>query len=275
MWFRSAARPATLSAMNRWDDLIKTPRAAQLRQLLSRAARTAHVENGERFAPEDLGDDARIYGIATSNSARFLAGRAIEHAQLDGVVVHERGLVWWLEIGRSELAPIRVYFYKAPPAARSVWDLRLDDAEVKRNLSASNGRQLELFSRHGGPGHPDLLNLIVVHYGDPHAGPGQLQVGAPYVTDDDLAWDWHERFDLDDSDEQTVPTQIVPDDRGGFDGLKLVEPVRAEQLPERRPAAAGNEEASNTGEVIGFGGLEMRRAGEEDEQLDESNRTPE
>lgn len=258
--------------MNRWDDLIKAPLAAELRRLLCQAARTAHIENGERFAPDDLGDDARIYGIATSNSARFLAGRAVESSQLDGVIVQERGLVWWLEIDRHELPPVRVYFYKAPPGARSVWDLRLDDAEVKRRLSASNGRQLELFSRHPRAGHADLQNVIVVHYGDPHAGPGHLDVGAPYISGEELAWDWCERFDLDVTDEQTASSILVRADDGGFQGLKLIEPA-ADEHP-GAPAPAATEEVALVGDSAGFEELELRRLGEGDVRADEASGEP-
>lgn len=250
-----------LPGMNRWDELIKMPRAAELRRLLCQAARTSHIENAERFAPDDLGDDARIYGIATSNTARFLAGRAVEAAQLNGVVVQERGLVWWLEVDREGLAPVRVYFYKAPPGARSVWDLRLDDAEVKRSLSKSNGRQLELFSRHGRPGHPDLLNLIVMHYGDPHVGPGHLDVGAPYITGDELAWNWHERFDSDENEAAVSSGGGVPEDRGGFEGLKLIQAPDVEQAA-AMPAASAEEEAD---EASGFKELGLREPGEEEE----------
>ncbi|MGO9900590.1 MAG: hypothetical protein ACLP0J_13035 [Solirubrobacteraceae bacterium] len=222
--------------MTRWDELIGE-NASVLRDVFCRAASTAHTENGDRFAPDDLGDDARIYGITTSNSARFLAGQDLESRALNGVAVCERGLVWWVQIDRAPLAPVQIYFYKAPPGATKIEELRLDDADVKRQLSRSNARQLDLFNRSGAPGHPDLLNLIIVHYGDPVAGPGKLEVGAPYIDGNQMIWEWQERFDQ--VDEQANPAiEICPlgDDDGVFEGLRLVEPLKEDA----QDAAASN-----------------------------------
>jgi len=211
--------------MTRWEQLIGE-HASVLRGVFCRAAATAHTENGDRFAPDDLGDDARIYGITTSNSARFLARQDLERRALTGVTVCERGLVWWVEIDRTPLAPVQIYFYKAPPGATKIDELRLDDADVKRQLSRSNARQLELFNRSGAPGHPDLLNLIIVHYGDPVAGPGKLDVGAPYIDGNQLIWDWQERFDrAAEQAEPAIETPPLGDDSGVFEGLRLVEPI--------------------------------------------------
>lgn len=252
--------------MNRWEELITAPRAARLRTLLYKAAVTAHAENAERFAPEDLGDDARIYGICTSNSARFLAGRAVEDADLAGVAVRERGLVWWLEIDRDTDAAVR-YFYKAPPGASTVWDLRLDDAEIKRELSASNGRQLELFSRTGRQGYAELLNLIVIHYGDPHEGPGKLEVGAPYVSNDALSWDWHERFDLAEDQTDSSSSHLLGDDSDGFEGLRLIDPLPAEDgLSDDGPHAQSPGQASDDGGSVGFDSMQMREEPVDEEQ---------
>ena len=198
------------AAMIRWEQLIGE-HATVLRDVFCRAAATAHTENGDRFAPDDLGEydqlrdleAGRIYGITTSNSARFLASHDLENRALKGVAVCERGLVWWVEIDRTPLAPVQIYFYKAPPGATKIEELRLDDADVKRQLSRSNARQLDLFNRSGAAGHPDLLNLIIVHYGDPVAGPGKLEVGAPYVDGNQMIWEWQERFDQ--VDEQANP----------------------------------------------------------------------
>ena len=173
------------------------PRADALRELLCKAAAVAHRENGARFDPEDLGDEALMYGLGTTINARHLAGRAIEDADLDGVAVCEHGKVWWLEIQREDGTAVRAYFYKAPPGARTVHDLRLDDTEIKKELSTSNGQQMALFNRSGEEGNAELLNILVVHYGDPVTGLEKLDVGAPYVNGDEIAWDWYERFDSD------------------------------------------------------------------------------
>lgn len=259
-----------LLAMNRWDDLISTPRAAELRKLLCEAAAAAHTENGERFAPEDLGDDARIYGICTSNSARFLAARAIEEADLDGVIVRERGLVWWLEVDRGTDAPVHVYFYKAPPAGSTVWDLRLDDAEVKRALSASNGRQLELFTSSGGRGHADLLNVIVVHYGDPHDGPGKLDVGAPYISSGELSWDWHERFDMPEDGVGANPAPLLGDDSGGFEGLRLIDSrSEPDSVETEVPGLPSRRETSDSQGLTEYGEMQVRDEPVGDEQQNE------
>jgi len=246
--------------MNRWNELITEPRADALRALLCEAATVAHAENGERFAPDDLGDDGRIYGICTSNTARFLAARAVEDGDLDGVTVCERGMVWWLEIERDGAA-VRVYFYKAPPGASAVWDLRLDDAEVKKELSTSNGRQIELFNRGGGQGSVDLLNLIVVHYGDPLKGLQKLDVGAPYITPDGIAWGWYERLDNVEVNATTsAPTTTAPlgDDGAGYIGLRLVEspaPDRradVDEIPEHKPGDVAQEPATAAFEGLGL-----------------------
>lgn len=255
--------------MNRWDELITAPHAATLKTLLCQAAAAAHIENAERFAPDDLGDDARTYGICTSNSARFLAGRAIEDADLDGVTVCERGMIWWLEIDRGENATVRVYFYKAPPGASTVWDLRLDDAEVKKQLSKSNGQQLDLFNRNGHPGRAELLNLIVVHYGDPYDGFDKVDVGAPYITKDALAWDWHESFDTAEAEDATPghATQLGDDERG-FEGLKLVEPISDDLTAGNTGHATESQEHAH--EEPGFDDMRLR-----DEPDDEDRETGE
>jgi hypothetical protein len=211
--------------MTRWEQLIGE-HATVLRDVFCRAAATAHTENGDRFAPDDLGDDARIYGITTSNSARFLAAQDLAALGLAGVAVCERGLVWWVEIDRAPLAPVQIYFYKAPPGATRIDELRLDDAEVKRQLGRCNARQLDLFNRSGAPGHPDLLNLIIVHYGDPVAGAGKLDVGAPYIDGNQMIWEWHERFDQIDAQAGSSPgISALGEDDDVFEGLRLVEPL--------------------------------------------------
>ncbi len=155
-----------LRHMSRWDELIGRPRADALRGLLCKAAAVAHRENGARFDPEDLGDDALMYGLGTTTNARHLAERAIEDADLDGVAVCEHSKVSWLEIQREDGTAVRAYFYKAPPSARTVHDLRLNDTEIKKELSTSNGQQIALFNRSGGEGNAQLLNILVVHYSD-------------------------------------------------------------------------------------------------------------
>lgn len=216
-----------LLRMNRWDTLIAGPRAGALRGLLCRAAAIAHTENGARHAPEDLGDDALIYGICTTNSARHVAARFVEDSDVEGVAVRERGRVWWLEIKRPEGDVVRLYFYKAPPGSRTVWDVRLDDTEIKKELSSSNGHQLELFNRAHGNGYAQLLNIIVVHYGDPLTGLHKLEIGAPYIAKDGIAWDWHERFDTVEPSTAVVPvaaTTTLGDDDADFAELRLVTP---------------------------------------------------
>jgi hypothetical protein len=260
--------------MNRWNELITSPRAGALRILLRQAAATAHAENAERFAADDLGDNARTYGICTSNTARFLAGRAIEDAAMEGVTVCERGMLWWLEVERDQNAMVRVYFYKAPPAANTVWDLRLDDAEVKKQLSKSNGQQLELFKRDGGLGHAELLNVIVVHYGDPHGGFGKVDVGAPYITRDALAWEWHERFDSAEIEEGAGQAARLGDDAGSFEGLKLIDPIAADDLSAATgPEATGSEEKLHETAEPDFD--EMRLRDEPDDENSESGETGE
>jgi len=242
--------------MSGWDELIGGSRAGVLRELLCKAAAVAHRENGARFAPEDLGDEALMYGLGTTINARHLAGRAIEDADLDGVAVCEHGRVWWLEIQRQDGTAVRAYFYKAPPSARSVHHLRLDDTEIKKELSTSNGQQMALFNRSGGEGNAELLNILVVHYGDPVTGLEKLDVGAPYVNGEEIAWDWYERFDSDAASADGAPPNTPPplgDDGAGYDGLRLV-PKEVEPAGENYgPAAtAGPEPATSEFEALGL-----------------------
>jgi hypothetical protein len=245
-----------LRSMSRWDELITGPRADALRALLCKAAEIAHTENGARFDPDDLGDDALIYGLCTTHNARHLASRLVEDAALEGVVVCERGRVWWLEIQRDDGMAVRVYFYKAPPGARTVHGSRLDDAEIKKELSTSNGRQLALFNRTGGAGNAQLLNVIVVHFGDPVAGLEKLDVGAPYVADDEIAWDWHERFDaaeLSTEEETPAISPALGDEGAGDAGLRLVSDGSDDAGGQERPAAeAGLEPATSEFEALGL-----------------------
>lgn len=250
-----------LRRMNRWNDLIIGPRADELRALLCDAAAIAHTENGARHDPEDLGDDALIYGICTTHNARHVAARFVEDSDLEDVAVCENGRVWWLEIQRREGAAVRVYFYKAPPGAHTVWDLRLDDAEIKKELSSSNGRQIELFNRSGGEGNAQLLNLIVVHYGDSVTGLEKLDVGAPYVTVDGIAWDWYERFDRVEPSTAAMGSAVSPslgDDGAGFAGLRLVTPLdsaahdAADEQDSQIAAKAAAESATSEFEALGL-----------------------
>lgn len=238
-----------LRTMSSWDESIAGSRGATLRELLCKAAAVSHRANGARFEPEQLGDDGLMYGLATTTNARHLAARAVEAADLDGVAVCERGKVWWLEIQRDDGTAVRVYFYKAPPGARIVHDLRLDDTEIKKELSTSNGQQIALFNRSGGEGNAELTNIVVVHYGDPIMGLEKLDVGTPYVNGEEIAWDWYERFDDDaESGDSTVPAAPSPlgDDGAGYNGLRLV-PKEAEPVEESdRPAASAEVEPATS-----------------------------
>lgn len=208
--------------------------------MLCAAATVAHTENAARFDPDELGDDALIYGLATTVNARYIAARAVEeHAQLGNVTVCERGRAWWLEVQRPDLAALRLFFYKAPPGASSVYDLRLDDAEIKRELSTTNGRQLELFNRQGGVGNVELLNLVVLHHGDPITGLTRVDIGAPYLDGDKIAWDWFERFDeLEAEPVGAASASPLADDGNGFADLALVisEPDESQPVAAVEPA---------------------------------------
>lgn len=224
--------------MSRWDDLIGEPRATLLRMMLCEAATIAHTENAARFDPDELGDDALWYGISTTASARHIATRLIEDAGVEGVAVCVRGRVWWLEVQRDNGAAVRVYFYKAPPGKHRVQDLRLDDTEIKKELSSSNGIQLALFNRSGGEGNADLLNVLVVHFGDPLTGLEKLDVGAPYLLNSEVAWDWDEPFSVSAdmaSDSAPVSVTELGDDDAGYAGLSLVP-----DLPEEADAPGGD-----------------------------------
>jgi hypothetical protein len=163
--------------------------------------------------------------------------------------------VWWLEVQRQDGTAVRIYFYKAPPGARTVHDLRLDDTEIKKELSTSNGQQIALFNRGGGAGNAELANIVVVHYGDPIMGLEKLDVGAPYVIADEIAWDWQERFDSDaESGDGTVPAapSQLEDDGTGYNGLRLV-PKEASSPEERRRPAANVEVEPATSEFEALG----------------------
>jgi hypothetical protein len=243
-----------LPDMSNWDELIGGARAGVLRELLCKAAMTSHRSNGARFNKE-LGDEALLYGLNATFNARYLARRYIEEAALDGVAVGEQGRVWWLEIQREDGSAVRVYFYKASPRARSIHDLCLDDAEIKKELSTSNGQQIALFNRSGGEGNAELLNIVVAHWGDPVTGPEKLEVGAPYLSGDEIVWDWSERFDSDAaSADGSPPTSRPPlgDDGSGYEGLRLV-PKEAEPAREDHGPAAQAEPEPATSEFEALG----------------------
>lgn len=252
--------------MSRWDELIGEPRATLLRMMLCEAAAIAHTENAARFDPEELGDDALWYGLSTTTSARHIATRLIEDADVEGVAVCVRGRVWWLEVQRDDGTAVRVYFYKAPPGKHRVHDLRLDDTEIKKELSSSNGRQIALFNRSGGEGNVDLLNVLVVHFGDHLTGLEKLDVGAPYLLNDEVAWDWDEAFSTP-ADTASDSTQMLGDDDAGYAGLGLVP-----DLPEEIDAPGGNvvpdvqpEQATSEFEALGLKDENM----EEDDDADQ------
>jgi hypothetical protein len=205
---------------------------------------------------KDLGDEALLYGLNATFNARYLARRFIEEAALDGVAVGERGRVWWLEIQREGGCAVRVYFYKASPSARSIHDLCLDDAEIKKELSASNGQQMALFNRSGGEGNAELLNIVVAHWGDPATGLEKLEVGAPYLIGDEIVWDWYERFDSDAaSADGTPPTSPPPlgDDGSDYEGLRLVPKEAKPAEEDYGPAAeAESEPATSEFEALGL-----------------------
>jgi hypothetical protein len=257
-----------LGAVSTWDELIDGFRAQALREILCDAAAVAHRENGARFEPETLGDEALMYGLGTTINARHLAGRAIEDANLDGVAVCEHGRVWWLEIRRADESTVRVYFYKAPPGARSVHELRLDDTEIKKELSSSNGQQMALFTRSGAAGNALLLNILVVHFGDAEAGLQKLDVGAPYLHGKEIAWDWNERFDTDAASEGSagVPTSPLGDEGGGYEGLRLL-PKPDESAQEHGSGTAG--EATSEFEALG-----LRDASEETQSPPAASKDP-
>jgi len=243
-----------LRHMSSWDELIGEARAGALRGLLCNAAMTSHRANGARF-DKDLGDEALLYGLNATFNARHLARRFIEEAALEGVAVGEQGRVWWLEIQREGGSAVHVYFYKASPSARSIHDLCLDDAEIKKELSTSNGQQMALFNRSGGEGSAELLNVVVAHWGDPATGLTKLEVGAPYVSGDEILWDWYERFDnYAASGDGTPPTASPPlgDDDFGYEGLRLV-PKEVEPAGEDHGSAAQAEPEPATSEFEALG----------------------
>lgn len=209
--------------MSRWDDLIADERAAVLRSVMHEAAAFSHAENAARFDAEVLGDDPLIYGLMATNTARFRAGRLLEAAPLAGVTVCERGRVWWLEIQRGDAPTLRVYFYKAPPGATSIRCLAFD-AEIKKAFTSSNGRQMALFSEAANPAPVELLNVVVVHFGDAVGALERLEVGAPFLVGAEVEWDWCERFDAARSVGEQTTAGALGDDHTEF-GLRLVEPV--------------------------------------------------
>jgi hypothetical protein len=240
--------------VSNWDELIGGARARVLRELLCKAAIVSHRSNGARFN-KDLGDEALLYGLNATFNARHLARRYIEEAALDGVAVGEQGRVWWLEIQREDGSAVRVYLYKSSPSARSIHDLCLDDAEIKKELSTSNGQQIALFNRSGGEGNAELRNIVVAHWGDPVTGPGKLEVGAPYLSGDEIVWDWSERFDSDAASGDGGPSTSPPplgDDGSGYEGLRLV-PKEAEAAGEDRGPAAQAEPEPATSEFEALG----------------------
>jgi len=204
-------------------EIVPGDSGRRLGNILYEASAISHAQNGLRFDAEELGDGNRQYGDLTANTARHLAGQMIDAAGLENVEVCQHGLVWWLEISRSELPMIRIYLYKAPPGSRSVWGVTFD-SEIKQHLSRENAAQPSLFRADEPAGDP--LNLVAVHYGSPHEGFVGLDIGAPYLADESrVAWAWSHQVDGRD-DAMAPPESALGDDGAGFAGLRLVEDER-------------------------------------------------
>lgn len=250
-------------SMGEFFDLVPGERGQRLAEILYRASEISHFENGMRFDSEELGDGNRQYGDMTANSARHIAAKLIETAELEGVHVREAGQIWWLEVEREGLPPVQIYLYKAPPGSRSVWGLAFD-SDVKQQLTKDNATQLSLFDDHDGGGG-ELLNVVAVHYGNPYDGFEGLDMGAPHLCEDGgIGWAWHHAIDGASEDHSAAPsTKPLGDDGAGFPGLSLVDPAPAIEEPSEPGAAEGV--------VPEFGELQMQEA-QQDNSADSEDR---
>lgn len=213
-------------AMTNWSSMLPGGSGRELRRTILCAMREAYDENVRRYSPDDLGDNNVTFGVSVSHNLRHLVER--DTSGFVDVEAQRPRNSFRLRVPGG----LYIYLYKAPPGAVDIRGLAFDDSELKLEIRQVNADQLsfdlgELASTN--TTMPRATNIVVVHFGDPTAGFGHAEIGAPYsTTTGDCDWAWHEPFEDDEDDYGDLDGDgaVVPDEpRGGEPnfGLQLRE----------------------------------------------------
>jgi hypothetical protein len=214
-----------------WDEVAPSGRTAEVTRALQRAARDAYDDNVLRHSPLDLGDSPLMFGQAITTNARHLAADALE--AIDGVEVLDAGRLWSVQL-QADTEQVRVYLYKAPPAAASIRDLVLRSQTLRSGLLTAAPDQLRIPI----DGEPDRVprHVVVAMFGDAVNGLERLEAGEPMLSAGAaggyrLDWVWHEVLQDDSYGgrvQQVAVTKPDHDDEERFDVTLRVVPDVAE-----------------------------------------------
>lgn len=170
-----------------WRDIAAGTWGEQLRLGILAAIEQVYDENCQRFAPEDIGDNNKTFGITVSENLQFVIERDVVEIT-DGVTVEKPRNAWMLRLWGGTI----LHIYKAPPGAIDVQELRFNASKTKLELVSENANQLALRFEEEELQVPDSENLkhvVVVHFGDPQNGLARVDVGAPFAGDVN-GWEW-------------------------------------------------------------------------------------
>lgn len=175
-----------------WRDIAPGDWGERLRLGIIAAIEQVYDENCQRFAPDDIGDNNKTFGITISENLQFVIERDVVSIT-DGIEVERPRNAWMLRLWGGAI----IHVYKAPPDAVDVRDLRFNASKTKLELVSANGDQLELeFEEElSGRDEAPLMHIVIVHFGDPQQGLARVEVGAPYLSDlMGYDWEWTENL---------------------------------------------------------------------------------
>lgn len=173
--------------MSRWREVAPGTWGERLRVGLLRAIEQVYDENCQRFAPEDIGDNNKTFGITISENLHYVLERDVVPL-IEGAQVEKPRNAWVLRLPGNLL----LHVYKAPPGAVDVSEVRFNASKVKLELVAENAAQLALVFEEPElrvPANSGLKHVVAVHFGDPNQGLARVDVGAPYA-DEVNGWEW-------------------------------------------------------------------------------------
>jgi hypothetical protein len=205
--------------MSHWRNVAPGIWGEHLRVGLLAAIEQVYDENCQRFAPEDIGDNNKTFGITISENLHYVIERDVVPL-IEGAQVEKPRNAWVLRLPGNLL----LHIYKAPPGAVDVREVRFNASKVKLELLTENAAQLALVFEEPElqmPGNPDLKHVVVVHFGDPHEGLQRVDVGAPYA-DEVNGWEWEwvdclselKPYDAEQEDGDVASDAMVDEDFG-------------------------------------------------------------
>ena len=205
-----------------YEQIAPGPAGRKLKAAITRALVTTYAENAERF-DADIGDNPTTFGICVVHNLRHLIEEGVGDLESVEVLRPRNSFMLRLPHGHS------LYFYKAPPGASRIEELRFDESELKLSISQENAAQLQLDLDGFLPDHTEFEadqlpnHAVVVHFGSAETGLTHAVVGAPYRTAaGGCQWAWNEPFDLLDRDELTTHDEdLAGAPAGPAFGLKL------------------------------------------------------